>query len=304
MAAVDDAIAAGQSAAEDRRSGQMSIFGTMEAETDVDANQPLNERPLPTVPPWGKMRMLEDEVECLGFYVSGHPLDRYDSILKEYGTCTAQQLAGQRDDQSVILGGILNKVRPTVVRNGRSAGEKMAMITVQDMSGEIDGVVFSNVFARFAQHIQPGAIVLLVGRADQKRGEPQIIVDKVIPIEEAPRHLAGRLELEFRDNDVGDPVTQRLDMVAGLIRQAGSSGIEGQPAEVQLHLHTEGRCVTMRCTRRRVIVGAELLERLRQTLGEDCVRVHSAGPSPSGSSPHGRRSWQSTHREDPVEMAV
>ncbi len=282
----------------------MSIFGTMEAETDVDASQTPDERPLPTVPPWGKMRMLEDEMDCLGFYVTGHPLDRYDSILKEYGTCTARQLAKQRDEQAVILGGILKKVRPTVVRNGRSAGEKMAMITIQDMSGEIDGVVFSNIFARFAQHIQPGAIVLLVGRADQKRGEPQIIVDKVIPIDEAPRHLAGRLELELRDNDVDDPVSQRLDMVAGLIQQAGSSGMEGQPAEVQLNLHTEGKRVTMRCPRRRVIIGAELLERLRQTLGEDCVRVYSAGPSTSGSSPHGRGSRPGTHRKDPVEMGV
>ncbi|MCH7603275.1 MAG: DNA polymerase III subunit alpha [Planctomycetes bacterium] len=304
LAAVDDAIAAGQSAAEDRRSGQMSIFGTMELETDVDASQTLEECSLPTVPPWGKMRMLDDEVECLGFYVSGHPLDQYDSILKEYGTCTARQLAKQRDEQAVVLGGILKKVRSTVVRNGRSAGEKMAMITVQDMSGETEGVVFSNIFARYGQYLQPGAIVLLVGRADQKRGEPQIIVDKVIPIEEAARHLAGRIELEFRDDGVDDPVTQRLDMVAGLIRQAGSAGIDGHPAEVHLHLHTEGRRVTMRCPRRRVIIGPELLERLRQTLGEDCVRVYSSGPSTSGSSHHGRGSRQGTHRVEPVEMAV
>ena len=178
------------------------------------------------------------------------------------------------------------------------------MLTLQDKSGESEGVVFSNIFAACGQHLQPDAIVLLTGRVDKKRGEPQIIVDRVIPIHEAPKHLAGRLEIEFREDTVDDPILHRLDMVKGYLNQhSGRPAEGGHPAEVHLRLHTEGRCVTLRCLRTRVIVDEYLLKRLRETVGESCVRVRSAGAPASSRNGNRHPRRNGAHREEPVGSA-
>ena len=291
-AALDDAIAAGQSAAEDRRAGQLNMFAAVEDPSPATAApESVSERPLPGVPGWDTARMLEGEHECLGFYVSGHPLDQHESTLREFGTHAVSEIKSLRHDQSVVLGGMLTRVRPTVVRKGASAGSKMAMLTLQDKTGECDGVVFSNVFARYGHHVQEDAILMLVGRVDRQRGEPQLIVDRVHRIEEAPTHLAGRLEIDFAPDAEGDPIVQRLDMVKGLLSQSGGSrvGEGGQAAEVWVRVPADDRRVTLRLTKLRVVAEPYLIQRLRETVGEQHVRVRAGSASIAAESAQANR---------------
>ncbi|MCZ6835571.1 MAG: DNA polymerase III subunit alpha [Planctomycetota bacterium] len=297
VAAIDDAIAAGQTAAEDRRRGQLGLFGGGDAPPDAmpeaeESADEANERPLPNVLPWSQKQSLELEKECLGFHVSGHPLDEHESLLAEFATYTTRQISDLKHDQLVAVGGLLNRVRHTIVRNGRSAGEKMAMITLQDKTGDVEGVVFSNIFAQHGQHVQLDGIVLLIGRVDRNRGEPQIIVDRVMPLEEATRHLASTLVIEFAPDAVDDPIGQRLEMVEGFLQQfSGRPAEGGNPAEVQVQLHTEGKCVTMRSSKHRVIVDSYLLQRLREVVGHDHVRAHASGIPSHLISNNTRRSY-------------
>jgi DNA polymerase III alpha subunit len=155
----------------------------------------------------------------------------------------------------------------------------MAMITVQDRAGSIDGVVFSDVFAKCAEHLQDAALVLVIGVLDRKQGEPQIIVDDVIPLEQAARHLAGGIEIELAPEPDGSSLDEQMQMVAGLLENAHASrgGTTGRPANVTLHLHTGGKRISMRSQRLKPVADAHLLGQLRGMVGERNVRVVSAG---------------------------
>ncbi|MBT8483975.1 MAG: DNA polymerase III subunit alpha, partial [Phycisphaerae bacterium] len=281
FAAIDDAVTAGQKAAEDRRAGQMSIFGLVE-EATPEATQP--ERPLPPVPAWDELTTLSGEKETLGIHVSGHPLDAHTVTLAAYGTTDTRDAQDLNHETGVVLGGMLTRVRITTVKSGRSAGEKMAMITIQDRQGSIDGVVFSSVFARDAHLLQDQAIVLLVGRVDTGRGATQIIVDQVLRVEDAPQHLARALVVTFRATAGGDPdaaangsgLTADMRMVAGVLQQASvvqGRVAAGRPVEVRVRIETKDRVITLTPSNTRVVPEATLLERLAGVVGAEGVEV-------------------------------
>ena len=68
------------------------------------------------------------------------------------------------EGKEVVVGGLLSSVRITVVRNGRSAGKKMAILSLQDRIGNIDCVIFSDAYQRCAHLLQQDSVVLVVGR--------------------------------------------------------------------------------------------------------------------------------------------
>jgi DNA polymerase-3 subunit alpha len=286
FAAIDDAIVAGQQAAEDRRSGQMNIFAV--AEETVEPEQRA-ERPLPHVPAWDQMTALAYEKETLGIHVSGHPLDEIADEMARYVTADSTSIEEIAGEASVVLGGILARVRITMVRNGRSAGEKMAMITVQDKIGSVDGVVFSSVFARDAHLLQDNAVVLLVGRVDRSRGSTQLIVDQVLRLEDAPRHLASCLEITFREDQHNGDLASQMRMAAGELQRAGAAsvGAAGRPCDVMITVCTAGKRVAMKPSRLRVCPEPILLDRLRDLVGPDHVRIIGGG-APTRSNGGGR----------------
>jgi len=276
-AAIDDAIAAGQTAAEDRRAGQMNFFMAGD-DPAVPAAEAQAERPLPNMPPWDAMEKLAQEKSVLGFHVTGHPLDQYADLLETFATATTRDIPDRPQDSAIVIGGMLTRVRITQVRNGRSAGQKMAMITMTDTYGPIDGVVFSDVFATHAHNLELDRIALLVARVDLSRGEPQLIVDQVLTPEDAPSHLAKRVDIRIREQ-TGDNTTtsieSMLQMTSGVLRQATGARIAGggRAVDVFLYLHHDGSRYVLKPRRVQVIPDAALLGRLRQIVGDDGVRV-------------------------------
>jgi DNA polymerase-3 subunit alpha len=285
--ALDDAIAAGQSAAEDARAGQMNFFAAIAEASPAAAKI---ERKLPSVSPWNQRDTLKNEKDVLGFHVSGHPLDDHEPTLRTFATSTVANAANLNHDTAVIVGGQLASVRPTFVKQGKSAGEKTAMITLADKTGQMDGVVFSSIFARCGANLQADAIVLVIGRVDRMRGEPQIIADNVIAIADAPRFLAGRIEIDLLDDCEGESLEARMQMVAGYLQQAGAAGVVHgcRVAEVCLNLFDEcGRRYALRCNRLRAVAEPALLATLRELVGDNHVRVISGG-IPRRSSDNGQ----------------
>jgi DNA polymerase III subunit alpha len=295
-ASLDEAIAASQRAADDLRSGQMNFFAAMQAEApDVKI-----ERDLPSVAPWDQRTTLAGEKEVLGFHVSGHPLDQHHDMIRAFSTTTIEAIPKFKDETPVIIGAQVARIRFTFVKTGKSAGQKMAMVTIQDKSGSIDGVVFSDAFAKFGSLLQDGAVLMFIGRTDLKRGEPQIIIEQLVRVQDAPQFLSGRIELELFDDPQGDPIESQMQMVAGLLHQAAAAKYAegGRAADVFVHICCDGRRHTLKLNRTRVIAEPLVLQRLRETVGVNHVRVVSAGPprprfeSGNGSNGNGAKRWQ------------
>jgi DNA polymerase-3 subunit alpha len=271
MATIEEALSAGQRAAEDRRRGQMTMFaGPGSTAETIEAPPP---RPLPDVPAWDRLSMLAREQQVLGFHVSGHPLDAFQSVIETFCNATAAGALHLHQDAPVVLGGLLTRVQLKLVKRGASSGQKMATISLQDRTGTVSGVVFASVFATSAQHLQESAVVVLVGRMDLRQGEPQVVVDQVLPIEQAPRQLAGTVEIDLDGR--GGGLQEQLEMTAGLLQQAHATrGLEGShPAEVILHLQTAGKRVSLRSRRLRAVADPYLLQQLRELAGDGNVRM-------------------------------
>ncbi|MCZ6543961.1 MAG: DNA polymerase III subunit alpha, partial [Planctomycetota bacterium] len=270
IAALADAITAGQATADDRRSGQLNFL--LSPSQPAGAHTP-HQRPLPKVQPWEQIKTLALEKESLGFHVSGHPLDLHEEALRRLGAADVRTVSTLADKKSVRLGGVLAHVRTRIVRSGPRAGQKMAVVTIADKSGAIEAVIFSDPFARYGRLIRNDAIVALIGKVDRSRGEPQVIVEQVIRIEEVAQQVAARIELDLIDEPQGEPLEGIMRSVEDLLRRATGNG--GGSVEVLLHLHTNGIRVALRPHGLRVTSAPDLIGMLKQTLGPDHVRVIS-----------------------------
>ncbi|MHC4428527.1 MAG: helix-hairpin-helix domain-containing protein, partial [Planctomycetota bacterium] len=271
FAALGDAIAAGQGAAADRRSGQLNFLASMAEEARHDVQHDL-----PSVAPWDRMHTLSAEKEVLGFHVSGHPLDLHAETLGRWATTSARGCAELADKTEVRLGGILAQVRTRIVRNGRSAGQKMALCSVQDKTGAIEGVIFSDAYARYGDLLANDAIVAVTGRLDRVRGEPSVVVDQVLAIEDLPRHLAGGLELDLVAGPEPEADEMTMQRVERLLRRAGAAN-GGRQVGVMLNVLVEGKRVALKP--HAVVPEDALLTGLRNLLGDDHVRVVARKPA-------------------------
>ncbi|HUU22114.1 MAG TPA: DNA polymerase III subunit alpha [Phycisphaerae bacterium] len=193
-AALDHAIQLGQHAADARRSGQLSLFG--------GGNE---EPPAPTFPdvePWSEAELLTAEKESLGFYITSHPLVTYGRELDSLSTPSAGQAAlaridGLADGAAITVGCMIASIRNTVTKSGRSAGKRMAMLTVEDLTGKCDAVMFSDAYEQYGPLLVENRIVFLSGRVDRRRERANIVVDEVIPIDKAIEELAGAVLLRL-----------------------------------------------------------------------------------------------------------
>ena len=269
MDALEGAMKAGQRAAADKASGQMGMFGMApEPAAAVRENSPSEqastaageaEPPLPASVPWTQKQTLEFEKDVMGMYVSSHPLHDHAAALHNFSSCAIAEVDRLPADTPVTLGGMLSRVRGTVVKRGKSAGAKMAMITLEDDTGaKIDGVAFADTYAQCSNDLQTNRVVLLTGKVDRRREEPNIVLDKVIPVEEASRFLTSAVRIvveEVTEADLAEgerlppaqPPEQVLGKLKEVLRQAAQrTHLGGNPAGVSLELHTADQVVELR----------------------------------------------------------
>ncbi|NIA07548.1 MAG: DNA polymerase III subunit alpha [Actinobacteria bacterium] len=210
MAVVNQAIERGSSTAEDRRRGQGNLFGSM-AGQDEPEDDYAN---LPDVS-WSESEMLAHEKATLGFYVTSHPLAAYAEWLQGLTTAGSQTLGEFADGAEVIVGGMLSRVHYRVAQNGRRAGGKMALLTVEDLEGSMDAVIFSEELAKHAEHIHAERMVFLRGQVSLRRETPSVRVMDVYPIERGMESLACSVVVHLN----GDHTEKLLSAVHKIVEE-------------------------------------------------------------------------------------
>jgi len=148
--------------------GQLSLFGTTTGVAD-SLEVPV------AVQEVARRQQLQWEKELLGVYVSDHPLNPYMKDLAQIVTHFSSELGETTHGQAVCLAGEVTHVRPFQSRSGKP----MAFITLEDLQGPVDLVVFYRLWKDVAGWIKPGAIVLVRGKIDSERGEPKVLADSL-----------------------------------------------------------------------------------------------------------------------------
>lgn len=194
QAAVEGAMRAGQMAQADRRAGQMALFG-------APSGGPATTRPeftLPDAQEWSDAELLAAEKETLGLYMSSHPLARHEPTLRAFTTHDVARLAEAGDRGRVLVGGMLTQVKTMYPKTGRNTHRKMARFRLEDFSGNVGCVMFSDGFEQCGELLVDEAIGFVDATVDTTRESPDLRVDAFIPVERVFRDLAGAVVIKPR----------------------------------------------------------------------------------------------------------
>ncbi len=159
MAAVDAAHERAVSAQRDRDSGQTSLFGMLvqSAATETTRVEEESEK-YPDVVDWSPRERLNYEKESLGFFVSGHPLDRYEDDLRRYAGATIADLKSLPERTEISIGGLVSGFRERPLRSGKG---RMAIFSLEDKAGNVEVVVFSRPFEEYEAVLKSDEPLLL-----------------------------------------------------------------------------------------------------------------------------------------------
>ncbi|MBM3306727.1 MAG: DNA polymerase III subunit alpha [Candidatus Eisenbacteria bacterium] len=269
MAAVPAALELGQRAQREHESGQTSLLTVL----DGAAGAPARPRKLPDAEPWSDSEMLNREKEVLGFYMTGHPLARYERELREFATISVGELQEAEDGEAVRIGGIVTNAKQMTDRKG----ERMAFVTLEDFTGRVELVVFSKCFARRHESVQKDAALLVEGKVSTREEEvPKIVVSDIVPLAMAHQRFVERLVITLTSDVLVETLLEEIK---------GALGAHSGRCPVDLVLRTGGRLVTVSAGAVRVDPSRELVSRLEAMVGEGNVRLvgaAAAAPPPPG----------------------
>jgi DNA polymerase-3 subunit alpha len=201
FAGIDQALERSRAASKDRERGQTNLFGLFTAA--APEAQRLDE--YPDAPPWDLRETLAREKQSLGFYVSGHPLDRYGVDLARFDVVAASALADMQPWSKVRVGGVVEGYRERIFKGG---GGKVAFFVLEDTGGRVEVKVRQNQIETYAAVLTSGEPVLVSGKvsfpqveegAEESDApkEPTLLLDEAVPLSDAIRAQTKSIALKL-----------------------------------------------------------------------------------------------------------
>jgi DNA polymerase III subunit alpha len=194
LAILPRALQAGQAKQQDRRRGQRGLFDHLEEADGTPAAGDRNGHhasfsALPDLPELSEIEKLAGEKKALGFYMSSHPLTRHAGLLQALATHRVAELASVAEKTEIVLGGMISSVQLRNVQKSRSGLTRMAKLSFEDLSGSTPAMLWPEEFAKMADLVKNDQIGFVRGTLDRRRDPPELIVSKIIPLEQGPAEL-------------------------------------------------------------------------------------------------------------------
>ncbi|MCQ2604206.1 MAG: DNA polymerase III subunit alpha [Spirochaetia bacterium] len=172
---------------EKRKLGQISLFGMEETAMQPEAME--------DVPDWPLKEKLDFEKEILGFYVSGHPLDKYKDIYKKYVNLNLYDLEHAVSDRKYT---VLGNIKAIKILNTKR-NETMAAITLGTFAADLNMVIFPKVWKECQSKVSEEKILAFTGKVDNSRGNPQFICETVQETDELSAHGHTQVHIRLKD---------------------------------------------------------------------------------------------------------
>ncbi len=270
FAAADRAMERAQKVQRDEAAGQHGLFGIFD--DHPAASKP---DPLPSVPDWDEHQRLQSEKEVLGFFVSGHPLDKYYEKLRNLpgvvDTATALEMKpapsngrrGQAPENDTAIAGVIVGLK---VAKSKRSGELYAQAALEDTVGKIDLICFPKDYERLAASLRIEVPVLVRGQlCAEEDAAPKLAVSSVQALEDVkvrlPQNVRIRVPLERASEAT---LTELKQMIAS------SPG----PAKFMLNLEQAGEyCVVLEPANHAIAADRAFIERAETLLGRGMVQA-------------------------------
>ena len=193
LAGLDQAIEDGAAIQRERDLGQTSIFG--DQFSDQSASDASHTPPLPSVPEWDQAQRLKYERELTGFYISAHPLSRYESTINALSTATTTGLSELSDGKEVKLCGIIATVKPMLTKKG----DRMAYVSLEDLQGTVEVIIFPDLYKTAGDLIVPEQLVRITGTIDRGDKGTKLRGGKVESLPEVQKQVVKRVHIRLAD---------------------------------------------------------------------------------------------------------
>jgi DNA polymerase-3 subunit alpha len=241
VTALDDAMRAGQAHQRDQASNQIDIFAVLGTHTK-GGKLPTDMYPAGTE--WSAQESLAFEKEALGFYITGHPLDKFERQLKRVTSGAIATLKERAQTGDLKLGGVVSALK---LRNTKK-GERYASFNLEDKTGFLEVIAWPDTYKKCAELLAGDDPIFVKGRAEAGEERMQVIANDIVSLADASAKLGangnGRpheareenLHLHARENEISpEELVLLRDM---LLEYPG-------PCTVFLHLYTAARSETI-----------------------------------------------------------
>ncbi len=238
-----------------REAGQHGLFGG-----GASSATPMPAEELPEVPEWPEHELLAAEYATLGFYISGHPLDKYAGRLRDLSAIELATIEGKRNGEDIVVAGIIVSSRPMRSRRGA----RWMIITLQDRTGVIEALVFPEAFQKLEPILKAATPLLVKGRVAVEDVGTRLMVSDARVLDQvtdrAPSLLRVRVDLKAMDPGVLDRLGELFTRSPGRCRVSFEL-IQDDGSEATLESSSA------------VKADRELVERVREICGSDSVAL-------------------------------
>lgn len=254
-------ISYGSRVQELENSNQSDLFGD-----EGDNTTAIDEPELEPVAQWSNIERLNKERELIGFYLSGHPLDKYKEDVRIFcsHTLDPEKMEDLNDRTDVRIAGIITEVKRVTDKKGRP----FAFLQMEDRKGTIEVIAFNDVYDSNLGMIQVDTLVVVDGHIDTRRGHPQIIANKFERIESMREKYQDQIELKI-DIDTNYIDNEDLEQMAELFqRHQGQTNVRFNVLSSEAK-----RPFAMHVRKFVVDPNEKLLTGLKSLIGEDAVAL-------------------------------
>jgi DNA polymerase-3 subunit alpha len=187
MEVLDDSIQYAAKIQHDKMMNQASLFG------GEDGSSGMQEPKMPEVNPWTSMQRLKKERELIGFYLSGHPLDKFRDDVDLFCTHTLDQKGlDQLDDRAnVTVAGIITAVKRATDRSGRP----IAFVTIEDEVDSVEILVFSRTYDDCMNLLVEDTLIVVEGSLSKRDENVKVIANRVDRLENMRERYQNRIRL-------------------------------------------------------------------------------------------------------------
>jgi len=276
FASIDVALERSRAASRDREAGQTTLFGLFDAAPKSSTSAP-SAGDYAECEPWDRRELLVRERQALGFYVSGHPLERYmkgDAGLGKVGAVPIATCAGLEDWSVVKLAGMVEGYRERIFKDG---GGKVAFFELEDLTGRVNVKLRARDIDQYAHLLAGGEPVLVTGKVSfpqREEGEddgdaarePTILLSEVHPLAEVVRSDTRSIAIRVRAERTGPADLSNLARVL-----SGSKG--SCPVNLHVSFADGAEAVLALGEAWRVDVGDVLLSGIERIFGEQVAEL-------------------------------
>lgn len=178
-------------------SAQMGLF----AAGGTDPSRP----DIPDIAEWRELEKLNYEREILGFFITGHPLDRYESRLHGVVSLSTEKIKGRSHQEKVRLAGVVQSLK---LKNNKK-GDRYATFTLEDKEGVVEVIVWPEAYRKHEETIHADEPICLTGSLDVDEDRCQIIANEVVSLESVAKDEVSQVHIQ-----VPSDITTKEDLVA------------------------------------------------------------------------------------------